>query len=240
MWIPCRECICWLPCIYSPLRAWTSRDILTDFLNEPAVTIPLSVWVGTVPCLRGPVTEDAFSICIGCAGCFLISSGRPGLPSGGERGAEWFSGWWKTFKHRLKWSSSAITQGVFKARIYHRVCKKGGRGCAAGPVGTRKEKCLLDGVCSERGFFPLPSTASPWSALWSKVCVWLLIASRSARSTVIKPSSRWLAARARQMRGGRSFQTEAAFIDTSQHCACLRLLIGGLIWISLSELIHWQ
>lgn len=51
--------------------------------------------------------------------------------------------------------------------------------------------------------------------------------SRSARSTVVKPSPRWPPASAPSA-GAAGSLNSTAFIDTSVHCACLQLLIGRL------------
>lgn len=83
--------VCWLPGFYSPLRNWTYRTVLTDFLNELALIYEFAFLRGWClsPCPPGLIIGDAFSVCINCLGCFLISAAWPGLVLWGED--------WKSF-----------------------------------------------------------------------------------------------------------------------------------------------
>lgn len=78
------------------------------------------------------------------------------------------------------------------------VCSAGGRDS---PVRTRAEQCLSAWVSLPVWVFPRSPAGRVWSALWSGVSS-LAMASRSARSTVAKPSPRWPPASAPRRRAG--------------------------------------
>lgn len=214
-----RGCVCWLPGFYSLLRNWTYRTVLTDFLNELALIYEFAFLRGWClsPCPPGLITGDAFSVCINCLGCFLISAAWPGLVLWGE---DWksFLGDERGLQQKAKIILNVIRQHFFfevwEISLCACVCSAGGRDS---PVRTRAGKCLSACVPLSVWLFPRSPPACVWSALWSGVRirwvplpVWvprspqpvsealsgaefasLAVASRSARSTVAKPSPRW-------------------------------------------------
>lgn len=82
----------------------------------------------------------------------------------------------------------------------------------------------------------LSSAVSLWSVLRSEVSVWLLIASRTARSTVIKPSYGWPGARSHS-------SSEEVFLNRKSWYTCVyinarRMFISAnwkLTWIVLTK-----
>lgn len=64
--------------------------VLTDSLNELVLIYEFAFLRGWCfsRCPPGLITGDAFSICINCLGCFLISAAWPGLSLWGEERTE--------------------------------------------------------------------------------------------------------------------------------------------------------
>lgn len=151
--------------------------VLTDFLNELALIYEFAFLRGWCSSRRPPglITGDAFSICINCLGCFLISAAWPGSALWGEGRT------WKSFlsderglQQKAKIILNVIKENkhclsVWDESLWLR-SQPGREGQRSGK--ERREEPWL-AVCSLPVWVsPLPSAASVWSALWSEVCIY--------------------------------------------------------------------
>lgn len=159
---------------------------------------------GTCHCLPWDSLQGMLSLfaSIACNAFLLVLLLQAGS-LGQRRGPKEFSGWSKMASRTGKNTPEMeLNEYFFFLSVANKhLCSRRGRETSKNQSREVPWAC----VCCKRGFPPLSSTVSLWSVLWSKVCVWSQIASRSARSTVVKPSSRWPGARALWRRGGRSF-----------------------------------